>query len=102
MDVHEAAVYRKNFFQNCTSSCIHNYIINFMNTQDKNGRYRNREIDQRHEQIMERLDSIHDQVEETNGRVSELEKWRNRIVGAIAVITPIVLYLLQQIIQFNV
>lgn len=73
-----------------------------MSSEKDNGRYRNREIDQRHDQIISRLDSIKDQVEETNGRVSELEKWRNRIVGAIAVITPIVLYLLQQIIQFNV
>lgn len=65
-------------------------------------RYKNREIDEKHNQIMEKLDSIQTQVELTNGRVSNLENWRNRIVGAIAVLTPIVLYLLQEILELSV
>lgn len=32
----------------------------------------------------EKLDTIHEQVKKTNGRVNELEKWRAYITGAVA------------------
>lgn len=39
------------------------------------------EMDKRH---LEKLDLIHDQVKKTNGRVTELEKWKAYITGAVA------------------
>jgi tetrahydromethanopterin S-methyltransferase subunit G len=65
-------------------------------------RYKNREIDKRHEQIMNRLDDIRDQVEETNGRVSDLENWRNRIIGAIAVITTFLVPLMLSAVESGI
>ena len=40
-----------------------------------------KEMDKRH---IEKLDSIHDEVRRTNGRVTELEKWKAYITGAVA------------------
>lgn len=40
-----------------------------------------KEMDLRHQ---EKLDSILDQVKKTNGRVTDLEKWKAYITGAVA------------------
>ena len=36
------------------------------------------------DQLNKKLDSIHEQVKKTNGRVLELEKWRAYLTGAVA------------------
>lgn len=41
--------------------------------------------------MKEKLDSIHTQVIHTNGRVSSLERWRDRIAGGITVLTILVI-----------
>ena len=45
--------------------------------------------------IHEKLDTIAEQTSKTNGRVTSLEAWRSRIIGALVVITPIVAYILK-------
>jgi len=37
--------------------------------------------------IASKLDEIHTQVKNTNGRVSSLEAWKNFISGSIAILT---------------
>jgi hypothetical protein len=49
--------------------------------------YSNREIDGHFHEMKETLCRIENQVTKTNGRVSSLEAWRNFTVGAVAVIT---------------
>ena len=39
--------------------------------------------------VKEKLESIHDQVKTTNGRVQSLERWRSWITGGLAVLTII-------------
>lgn len=43
------------------------------------------------------LHEIHEQVKRTNGRVSELEKWRGFITGAVAVLVILVLPIIVEI-----
>lgn len=64
--------------------------------------YKNREIDERHNQIISRLDNIKDQVEETNGRVTNLEMWRNRIIGAIAIVTTLMVPVFLEVLMKNI
>lgn len=44
--------------------------------------------------IKDAVDRIEKQVTKTNGRVSSLEAWRNRIVGAVGVLGLLATYLL--------
>jgi uncharacterized protein (UPF0305 family) len=73
-------------------------------------RYKNREIDRRHQELRGRLkdiqtnvDDLSQQVEEgfesSNHRLSKLERWRNYIGGALAVVGPLLFFILQQIIS---
>lgn len=59
--------------------------------------YSNREIDLLLKDIRDILTMVHEQVKKTNGRVTGLEvrmscqeEWRNRIIGAVAVITVVI------------
>jgi len=51
------------------------------------------------EYVREKLDSIHSQVEKTNGRVQSLERWRAAMAGGMTVLSiiviPIVLYVIR-------
>ena len=44
-----------------------------------------------HLSITEKLDKILEQTIKTNGRVSALEKWRSYTVGAVSIITILVI-----------
>jgi hypothetical protein len=59
--------------------------------------YSNREIDAHFIEMKETLRRIETQVMRTNGRVTSLEAWRNFSVGAIAVISALVLPLVSYI-----
>lgn len=48
--------------------------------------YSNREIDTKHEAIMEKLKAIHEQTTLTNGRVTDLEKETAIIKGWISLV----------------
>lgn len=67
--------------------------------------YSNREIDYWREETREQLTRIEAQVTKTNGRVSALENWRWMIIGALTIITmlviPMVIYIYnsQQVIK---
>lgn len=73
-------------------------------------RYRNREIDQRFSDLRQQITDLSIQMtdgfnnmyarqDETNGRVTTLEKWRNYIMGGIAVLTIIVTTLLAMLVS---
>lgn len=53
--------------------------------------YLNREIDEYFKDVKDQLNRIENQTTKTNGRVSKLENWRSYVVGAVAVLTLIVL-----------
>lgn len=66
-----------------------------------NGQYSNREIDMKfkiieqtmhdsHLSIQEKLDLILQQTTQHNGRMRKIEAWRNILVGAIGVISVLV------------
>ena len=52
--------------------------------------YSNREIDNMHKEIMDKLKIIDTKVTIANGRLKSLELWRAYLTGAIAVLTLIV------------
>lgn len=56
--------------------------------------YTNRELDMVFEEIRAKLDEIHEQTKQTNGRVSNLEKWQSFIKGGLAVLTMLVVPIL--------
>ena len=62
--------------------------------------YTKREQDSLNEHIKGKLDLIHTQVITTNGRVTGLEKWRDKTIGALGVITflivPILLFIVKE------
>jgi len=68
-----------------------------------NEEYSNRELDRMFKEIQDTLQRIETQTSRTNGRVTRLEMWRQYILGALAIISmvviPIVLYLANQIID---
>ena len=55
-------------------------------------------IDQRFGEQKEVIDGIHEQTKKTNGRVTALEGWKNKIVGGLLVsntiVVPILLWLI--------
>ena len=52
--------------------------------------YTNRELGILLTQVKEKVFDIHKQTKITNGRVSSLENWKNKVVGAL-IITEIIL-----------
>lgn len=54
-------------------------------------RYRNREIDMFHREINDKLEKILIQTTATNGRVSSIETWKNKVNGALVVISAVLL-----------
>lgn len=67
--------------------------------------YENREIRDFFDDIRKTLDRIEKQTIKTNGRVSSLENWRSYTVGAMAVITliivPILGWALYQVVKLS-
>ena len=65
--------------------------------------YSKREIDMFVHEIKDTLNLIYTQVMKTNGRVTSLEAWRNRIIGAVTVImvliVPIVINMIDKIVK---
>jgi len=59
--------------------------------------YTKRELDDHFVIVNQKLDGISTKVEKTNGRVKLLEIWRAGIVGALGVITAIVIPMLMYI-----
>jgi len=48
--------------------------------------YSNRELDAQHTEVIEYLKRIEAQTMRTNGRVTSLEGWRNRILGGSSMV----------------
>ena len=76
-------------------------------TEEKD--YSNREIDLKFQGIHDKLDDILCEIKEdvlqrkiANGRVSNLEKWQNRIVGGMVIFSLLVFPLVIYIFQNNV
>lgn len=67
----------------------HRHIDKEIFTLEKD--YSNREIDHWRDETREQLTRIENQVTKTNGRVSALENWRWMVIGALSVITMIVI-----------
>lgn len=61
--------------------------------------YSNREIDAHFAEIKETLRRIEQQTVRTNGRVTQLEMWRSYVVGAVAILSTIVLPIALNILQ---
>ena len=61
--------------------------------------YSNRELDAMFEQITEKLDLIHEQTIKTNGRVSSLENYKWAMVGALGVISSLIIPLFLDILK---
>jgi len=59
--------------------------------------YTKRELDDHFGVVNCKLDEISERVKNTNGRVKQLEIWRAGIVGALGVITAIVIPMLMYI-----
>jgi len=49
---------------------------------------------EQHHTITSKIDAVISQTTRTNGRVSKLEEWQNRIIGAITIVNIIVVPLL--------
>lgn len=49
-------------------------------------------IDEAAKDLAEQLDRIEEQTVKTNGRVSTLERWRSWATGALAVFTPVLIF----------
>ena len=60
--------------------------------------YSVRELDEKFETIMDKLDRIEAQTIKTNGRVVSLEGWKSFLQGGLAILTllvvPIIIYFL--------
>ena len=61
--------------------------------------YSNRELDSMFEQITEKLDLIHEQTIKTNGRVSSLENYKWAMVGALGVVSALIVPLFLDILR---
>lgn len=59
--------------------------------------YSVRELDEKFETIMGKLDRIETQTIKTNGRVAALERWQSFLQGGLAILTllvvPVIIYL---------
>ncbi len=53
--------------------------------------YKNREIDEKFDDILGFLGRIEGQTTKTNGSVAELKKWNDRTIGAVSVLVVVVL-----------
>lgn len=66
---------------------------------DETAKERDLRQDMQIKQIMEKLDDVHTDVKKTNGRVSKLEIWQGYMIGAMTVITmivvPVLIFLLK-------
>lgn len=62
--------------------------------------YSVRELDEKFETIMGKLDRIETQTIKTNGRVAALERWQSFLQGGLAILTllvvPVIIYLATQ------
>ena len=67
-----------------------------------NDDYTKRELDEKWNDIKETLERILDQTTKTNGRVAELEGWRQYLSGASKVLTIIIVPLFLWLIYSSV
>jgi|GEM_PF-3207331 len=65
----------------------------------ENEEYNTKALDTCFETINEKLDLIHTQVLKTNGRVSTIESWKDKITGGMIVITSILIPLIGLVIK---
>jgi len=57
-------------------------------------KYTNREIDAYHRGVETKLDEILEQTTQTNGKVAEIQRWRERVTGATGVVVLILVPIL--------
>lgn len=53
--------------------------------------FSNRELNEKFTDIRETLAQILEQTKRTNGRISKLENWRAYVIGALSILTVLVL-----------
>lgn len=56
--------------------------------------YQNREIDNMFNEIKDIMYRVEEQTKRTNGRVTALERWKYTIIGALTILTTIVVPIL--------